>query len=48
MTKGMFGWVDFREGEKKQWKIVEKMSGKGVQLRRGVGEKSGGAQLFSL
>ena len=38
----MFGWVDFRENEKK------KKSGKGVWLRGGGGEKSGETQLFSL
>ena len=48
MTWGMFGWVDFREDGKKEWKIGEKMSGKGVWLRGGGGEKSGGAQLFSF
>ena len=46
----MFGWVDFKEDgkEKKNWKIEEKMSGKGIWLRGGGGKKSGGAQLFSL
>ena len=29
--------------EKKEWKIGEKMGGKGVWLRGGGGEKSGGA-----
>ena len=34
--------------EKKEWKIGEKMGGKGVWMRGGGGEKSGGAQPFSL
>ena len=47
---GMFGWVDFREDgrKKKKWKVGEKISGKGVWLRKGGGEKSGGAHLFFL
>ena len=46
--KGMFGWVDSREGEKKKWKIRKKMNGKGVWLRGRERERSDGAQLFSL
>ena len=34
--------------EKKEWKIGEKVGGKGVWMRGGGGEKSGGAQPFSL
>ena len=34
--------------EKKEWKIGEKIGGKGVWMRGGGGEKSGGAQPFSL
>ena len=34
--------------EKREWKIGEKMSGKGVWMRGGGGKKSGGAQSFSL
>ena len=49
VPKGMFGWMDFMEDEKKKkWKIEEKMSGKDVWLRGGGEEKSGGIQLFSL
>ena len=45
----MFGWVDFREdGKKKKRKIEEKMGGKSVWMRGEGGEKSGGAQSFSL
>ena len=35
-------------GFKGGWKKGEKMSENGVWLRGGEGEKSGGAQLFSL
>ena len=31
------------DGKKKEWKIGEKMGGKGVWMRGGGGEKSGGA-----
>ena len=50
VPKGMIGWMDFMEDEKKKkkWKIEEKMSGKDVWLRGGGEEKSGGTQLFSL
>ena len=34
--------------KKKEWKIGEKMGGKGVWMRGGGGEKSGGVQPFSL
>ena len=44
----MFGWVDFREDGKKEWKIGKKVGGKGVWMRGGGGEKSGRAQPFSL
>ena len=39
----LVGWM-----EKKELKIGEKMSGKGVWLRRGGEQKSGGAHKFSL
>ena len=43
-------WMGGFEGgwKKKEWKIEEKMGGKGVWMRGGGGEKSGGAQPFSL
>ena len=34
--------------EKKEWKIREKMSGKGIWMREVGGEKSDGAQPFSF
>ena len=45
----MFGWVDFTEDGKKEWKIGEKIGEKGVWMRGGGGEKSGGGPaIFSL
>ena len=48
----MLSWVDFREDrkkkKKKEWKIGEKMSGKGVWLRGGGRKKSGGTHKFSF
>ena len=36
----------FREDEKKEWKIVEKIGGKGVWMRGGGGEKTDGIHYF--
>ena len=46
----LVGWILGRteKKKKKKWKVWEKISGKGVWLRKGGGEKSGGAQLFFL
>ena len=43
----LVGWILGRM-EKKEWKIGEKMGEKGVWMKGGGGEKSGGAQPFSL
>ena len=44
----MFGWVDFRKDRKKRMKNRRENEWKGCLVERGRGEKSDGAQLFSL
>ena len=43
----LVGWILGRM-KKKEWKIGEKISGKGVWMRGEGGEKDGGTQPFSL
>ena len=44
----MFGWVDFRKDGKKRVKNRRENRWKGCFDETGGGEKSGGAQPFSL